>query len=304
MRYGAIIGDIAGQRLEGKTFFQEEFPEDGWYFGNRDELTLHGRFTDDTVTTLAVAVAVMIHRKTGAPLDTLAVQQLQRCKAYAHRGFGGSFFDWMYKSDPQPYGSYGNGAAMRISPVAWFAESYEEAMQMTEQITNITHNHEDALYGAKLTVAAIWMLRQTKNKEITEDFLRKEFGFEKEKVVNKGFQINCRLAVNLALKSFLDADSFEDTLYRAIRLGGDTDTIAAIAGSIAESYYEIPERLIEQAEAILNTPLPDYEEPNPYSFFRCLCEWKPEAEPKHKQKNLFLWKMQKFLKKDTSPCRC
>lgn len=298
MRYGALIGDIAGSRFEGvlKDFFDLKFfpQEDEWYDPyNTDcsNLRLEGRFTDDSVLTLAVAEAILLHRKTGEPLEQLAVKQMQeKGRTYAHRGFGGAFYDWMFHSDPQPYGSYGNGAAMRVSPCAWLADNYKQAIEYARTVTNVTHNHPDSIWGAEVVVTAIWTLKETKDKERTAKYISKKYGLDPDEIRNSKFQINCKQAVSLAFKAFMESRSFNETIHRAINYGGDTDTLAAIAGSIAEAYYPIDADLIEQAKTFFNESgvSPDWEEPVALEYFKAFTDWK---EPERKvRKFMRIWK--------------
>lgn len=240
MKWGAIIGDIIGSRFEGCQLARVPFE----YFVEERSC-----FTDDSVCTLAVAEAILDHKEKGVSLEQSAIKQLQKKgRRYLWAGFGGGMYTWIMADNPAPYGSYGNGAAMRVSPCAWLADSYEQAIEYAHTVTNITHNHEDSIWGAEVTVTAIWYLSQTDDKEYVMELLHDRYGLDLEKVQNNPFQINCRDAVSLACKAFFEANSFEETIQNAVWLGGDTDTIAAIAGSIAEAYYEVPPEWIEKAK--------------------------------------------------------
>lgn len=292
MRYGALIGDIAGSRFEGVS--NEYFspapysllkPDDKWYSSDNTDysgLTLKGRFTDDSVLTLAVAEAILLHRKTGESLEQLVIRQLQeKHRAFVSRGFGSQFGYWACHDEPQPYGSYGNGAAMRISPCAWLAESYEQAIEYARIVTNVTHNHPDSIWGAEVVVTAIWLLRETKNKELTAKYLFDKYSLDLDAVHNSEFQINCKLAVSLAFKAFMRSQSFNETIHKAICYGGDTDTLAAIAGSIAEAMYPIDPDLIQQAEKFFGAEgvSTEWEEPVAMDFCKAFKEWiEPEYQ--------------------------
>ena len=292
MRYGAIIGDIAGSRFEGVSndYFSPVNsvlkPDDKWYRTDNTDyngLVLKGRFTDDSVLTLAVAEAILLHKKTGEPLEQFAVKQLQeKGKAFSARGFGSSFGFWCYHDEPQPYGSYGNGAAMRISPCAWLADTYEQAVKYAHIITNVTHNHPDSIWGAEVVVTAIWLLRETKDKDLTAKYLFDKYALDLDAVHNSGFQINCKQAVSLAFKAFMFSHSFNETIHKAVCYGGDTDTIAAIAGSIAEAFYPIEPELIQQAETFFEADAvsSEWEEPAAKDFCKAFAEWE---EPEHQK---------------------
>lgn len=293
MRYGALIGDIAGSRFEGVSndYFSPNpvsllKPEDKWYSADNTDysgLKLRGRFTDDSVLTLAVAEAIIVHRRTGEPLEQLVIKQMQeKHRAFVSRGFGASFGFWACHDEPQPYGSYGNGAAMRVSPCAWLSESYEQAMDYAEIVTNVTHNHPDSIWGARVVVTAICMLRELKDKNETAKKLREWYGLDLNEVKNSEFQINCKQAVSLAFKAFMESESFNETIHRAVNYGGDTDTLAAIAGSIAEAYYPIDADLIKQAETFFGEEgvSPEWEEPVAMEVCKAFSEWQ---EPKNRR---------------------
>ena len=148
--FGAMIGDIAGSRFEGKFNIPKDF----------ELVTEKCHFTDDTVQTLAIAKAIKEHRETGEPLKDLAIKYLQELgRRYLWCGCGDMFYKWLFKSEPQPYGSYGNGAIMRISPCAHFAHSLEQALDYAEIVTSVTHNTDEAVRAAKGVTTAIWLAR-------------------------------------------------------------------------------------------------------------------------------------------------
>lgn len=261
-------------------------PDDMWYRADNTDyssLKLKGRFTDDTVLTLAVADAILLHRKTGQPLEGLVIEQMRKySNEYEYRDYGGSFRQWLTMSEPKPYNSYGNGAAMRVSPCAWLADTYEQAIEYAHIVTNVTHNHPDSIWSVEVVVTAIWLLRQTKDKGQTLDYISRKYSYDISKVENSGFQINSKEAVSLALKAVMKAQNFNEAIHRAVGYGGDTDTIAAITGSIAEAIYPIEPELIKQAEYFcgkdgipsdsVETPLTD--------FSKAFTDW---IEPKHQE---------------------
>ena len=275
-------------------------PDDMWYRADNTDysgLKLKGRFTDDTVLTLAVADAILLHRKTGQPLEGLVIEQMRKySNEYEYRDYGGSFRQWLAMSEPKPYNSYGNGAAMRVSPCAWLADTYEQAIEYAHIVTNVTHNHPDSIWSVEVVVTAIWLLRQTKDKGQTLDYISRKYSYDISKVENSDFQINSKEAVSLALKAVMKAQSFNEAIHRAVGYGGDTDTIAAITGSIAEAIYPIEPELIKQTEYFcekggipsdsVETPLSD--------FSKAFTEW---IEPKHQECHLDIFKKYEHIDK-------
>ena len=237
---GAILGDIVGSRFEGKTNVPQDFVL----------MTDDCRFTDDTVHTIAIAKALREHIETGAELKGLAVQYLQEYgRRYLWCGCGDRFYKWLFKTAPKPYESYGNGAAMRVSSCAWFASSLEQALAYAEQVTEITHNHTDAVCGAKAVVQFIWYGRQGVEKQEAYRLLIDSGLYYPQEVAQGKFDVTCKGTVNAAIHAFMNGNSFAEVLRNAVLYGGDTDTTAAVAGSIAEAYYQIPVDIKEQAVA-------------------------------------------------------
>ena len=229
---GAIIGDIVGSRYEGKSNISKDFE-----FVTRD-----CRFTDDTVHTIAVAKAIKEFRETREPLKDLAVKYLRELgRRYLWCGCGDMFYKWLFQSTPLPYGSYGNGAIMRISPCAYYADNLQQALDYAEIVTSVTHNTSEALKVAKDVTMAIWLAREGMKKEKLLDSLFNN-GFYIKDVVPGKFDVTCKGTFNAAIHAFMDGDSFEDTIRKAVLYGGDTDTNAAVAGSIAESYYGLSDK--------------------------------------------------------------
>lgn len=236
---GAITGDIAGSRFEFSNYKAKDF----------DLYAPGAFFTDDTVMTIAVAKAVLSCRGDYGGLGRAAVKYMREFGArYPDAGYGGRFLGWLLADKPQPpYGSYGNGAAMRISPVGWAARSLPECLEMARLVTGVTHDHPDSFAAAECVAACIFLARGGADKaelrryvethyrtlDFTIDGLRPTYGFSS----------SCRDSVPPALEAFFESDCFEDAVRTAVSLGGDSDTIAAIAGSIAEPYYGIPEPL-------------------------------------------------------------
>lgn len=260
---GAIIGDIAGSRFEFNNHRSKDF-----------ELFTTSCFaTDDSMMTLAVAKALIEAGKTGSleldngagnreyywQLEKETIIQMQKIgRKYPDCGYGGRFGKWLFEDQPKPYNSYGNGAAMRISPAAWAARTETEARLYSEIITRVTHNHPEGLKGAEAVTLAIYMAKNGAAKEEIkarmEYFYRLNFTID---AIRDSYVFNesCQQTVPQAIVSFLESGSFEDAIRTAISIGGDSDTLAAITGAIAEAYYGIPAELEEKALAFLNDEL-------------------------------------------------
>ena len=243
---GAIIGDIAGSIYEGYSIKTKDFP----FFGE------DCRFTDDSVCTVAVA-DMLLH-------DLLPAEAMQKwCRRYPHRGYGGNFGMWIYTDPPEPYGSYGNGAAMRVSPAAFLNRgNLDAALSVSDKVTEITHNHPEGMKGARATTHAIWLAFQGESPANIRRVIATEYGYDLTQTVDEirpdyYFDVTCQGSVPQAITCALESVSFEDAVRNAISLGGDADTLAAIAGPIAEALHGIPDGLKEQAESIYLTDAPD-----------------------------------------------
>ena len=244
---GTIIGDIAGSIYERRRppLKTKNFPFLGDYC----------RFTDDTVCTVAVA-DILLH-------DLPPAETLQKwCRRYPGRGYGGNFGDWIYTDSPKPYNSYGNGAAMRVPPAAFLNRNdLDAALTAADKVTEITHNHPEGMKGARATTHAIWLAFQRESPEDICQVIASEYDYDLTQTVDQirpdySFNVTCQGSVPQAITCALEAVSFEDTVRNAISLGGDSDTLAAIAGSIAEALHGIPDKLKEQVEDryLNNTP--------------------------------------------------
>lgn len=236
---GAALGDIAGSVYEFA---------DGLHYVSDFEAQLKEpktRFTDDTAMTCAIADALFSVGKNApdAMIRLAAVTRMQKWgNAYPRAGYGGRFKMWLRSPDPKPYGSYGNGAAMRVSSVGWMYDSLERTLEVAEIVTAVTHNHPKAIDGARATAAAIYIARTGGSKEDIKAYIDENTdcfpGLSLEEVTDsEQNNIECVLAVSEALIAFLASDSITDAVSKAIHIGGDTDTLGAIAGSIAEAYY-------------------------------------------------------------------
>ena len=249
MLYGTIFGDIAGSTYEFRACKNYKFttvPE-------------KSHFTDDTVMTLAVASWLMED-----PYDMeILVREMQFFgNRYPKAGYGGMFRKWLIAENPRPYKSFGNGSAMRVSPCAWVANSLEEAEVLATNSAVVTHNHPEGIKGAQATAAAIYLAKTSISKEDIKKYIETEFGYNLSRTIQEikdsgySFDSTCQGSVPEAIIAFLESDSFEDCIRKAIWLGGDADTQAAIAGSIAEAYYgRVPGQFIGIVEKKLDAYL-------------------------------------------------
>ena len=247
--YGAILGDMIGAPYEfdrgNKT---KEFP----LFGRGTE------FTDDTVMTVAVAEALLDAAEAGDNASEAAgaesirqrlVQSMRKwAKIYPNAGYGGMFYRWLHASDTRPYGSFGNGSAMRVAAAGWLYGSLEETLKYAELTAAVTHDHPEGIKGAKAVAAAIFLARAGCSKVEIKKFIVREFGYDLSRTcdeIRPGYHHveTCQETVPEALTAFLEGENFEDVIRTAVSLGGDCDTLTCIAGSIAEAYYGVPEEI-------------------------------------------------------------
>jgi ADP-ribosylglycohydrolase len=261
---GAIIGDIVGSRFEFNNHRSKEF-----------ELFTDRCFvTDDSIMTIAVAKAIMVTEQKFKSLEPVAdasgvydqilSDHTVKCmrdigQKYPNCGYGGRFGQWMFSKDPKPYNSYGNGAAMRISPAGFVATSLDEAIQLSKVITAVTHNHPEGIKGAEATVVAIYMAKAGSamneiRDRISQNYYPLDFTIDE---IRPSYRFNetCQETVPQALVCFFESNSFEDAIRTAISLGGDSDTIAAITGAVAEAYYGVPEDLRRKALTYMDSDL-------------------------------------------------
>ena len=252
--YGAILGDIVGSPYEFdcNNYKAKDFP----LFSRRSD------FTDDTVMTLAVAKALLSTRgQDDAAIKAALVREMQRLgRAYPERGYGSHFDGWLYEDDPQPYQSYGNGSAMRVSPAAWLATDMAETLHLARLTAEVTHDHPEGIKGAQATAASIFLARTGHGKEEIKAYMEREFGYDLSRTCDEirptyHHVESCQETVPQAITAFLESRDFEDALRTAVSLGGDSDTLAAITGSIAEAIYGVPEELRHECRKRL-TPEP------------------------------------------------
>jgi len=237
---GAIVGDIVGSIYEGQVLRRRDFP----LFGPGC------RFTDDTVLTVAIADA-LLHQ---SPFAITLKQYYQR---YPNAGFGASFCHWGQSDTLEPYGSWGNGAAMRVSPVAFAQDTLAAVLETAAATAAVTHNHPEGIKGAQATAAAVFLARMGEPKATLRSTLERRFGYDLSHAVDSltPADISCQDTVPKAIMAFLQAPDFETTLRHAIYIGGDSDTLACIAGAIAAAYYGIPAAIAETAIDYLDSPL-------------------------------------------------
>ncbi|MCQ5209262.1 ADP-ribosylglycohydrolase family protein [Megasphaera massiliensis] len=247
---GAIVGDIVGSRFEWHNIKTKEF----------ELFHYKCRPTDDSIMSLALAKAILDSKADYSNLGELAVDNMQSLgRKYPNCGYGGRFKHWVFAVDPKPYGSLGNGSAMRVSPAGFAAKSLEEAKLLSRKITEVTHDHPEGLKGAEAVVVAIYMARtgsilQEIRDVIDQDYYPMDFTLDAIRPTYE-FDVTCQGSVPQALMAFFESTSFEDAIRNAISIGGDSDTIAAICGSIAEAYYGIPEKLRKQTLMFLDERL-------------------------------------------------
>ena len=245
---GAIIGDIAGSRFEHHNRKTKDFV--------LMSKNLRCRPTDDSVMTLAVARAILACEEDFSSLAETAIASMQAMgRRHPNAGYGRSFLNWIYADDPQPYNSFGNGAAMRVSPCGWAAKSADEAAFLARAVTAVSHDHPESLKAAETVSVFIWMARQGADREelrsfVTDGYCDLDFTLDGIRE-SYTFDVTCQGSVPQAFEAFFESEDFEDAVRNAVSIGGDSDTIAAIAGGLAEAFYGVPVRLREQAVPFL-----------------------------------------------------
>ena len=253
--FGGIVGDIAGSTYERHNFKSpDNKPEDCLIFAPGS------KFTDDTVLTLATAEHLLRLRDGEPSTYTSAYQEFGN--RYPYAGYGGRFVHWLkQKKNAKPYMSYGNGSAMRVSPIGWVAKDMEWCLEEAKKSAEVTHNHEEGIKGAQAIAASILLAREGKSKDEIRCFVTERFGYDLNRTVESirpsyTFDVSCQGSVPESIIAFLDSSNFEDAIRKAISLGGDSDTIACIAGSIAQAYYaNIPSEMIKYCREEMDWPL-------------------------------------------------
>ena len=248
--YGAILGDMIGSPYE---FDQGNKSKDFPLFSR------NSTYTDDSVMTLAVADAFLSlpPEATDADIRWKLIQSMQTCgEKFPYAGYGGMFLRWLKSPNPQPYGSYGNGSAMRVSSVGWLFDDLQTVRHMARLSAEVTHNHPEGIKGAEATASAIFLARTGSSKSEIKACIEANFHYDLSRTcdeIRPGYRHveSCQETVPEAITAFLEGDSFEDVIRTAVSLGGDCDTLTCIAGSIAEGFYGVPEELKRQCRAHL-----------------------------------------------------
>jgi ADP-ribosylglycohydrolase len=241
---GAIAGDMIGSIYEQRPIKIKDFE----LFGP------HCRFTDDTVLTVAVAHAILTGRSYRQALMEIG-------RRYPHAGYGGSFIHWLGSQDPQPYGSWGNGSAMRVSPVGFAFDSEDEVILEARKSAQVSHDHPEGIKGAQAMALTVFWARTGRSRKEIRSLVAGRFGYDLDRTIDEirpgyGFDVSCQGTVPEAIIAFLESSSYEDAVRNAVSLGGDSDTLACICGGIAEAYYKgIPQHIEAKVRQLLPSDL-------------------------------------------------
>lgn len=245
---GAAIGDIIGSRFEHNNYKGTDF----------ELFTPRCSATDDTVCTVAVAEWAL----SGFGADLVEIMRKWGNK-YPNAGYGGTFYHWLdLRNEPLPYNSWGNGSAMRVSAVGWLCDDLQTVLEYAKQSAEITHNHPEGVKGAQAVAAAIFLARKGESKAAIKAFVEQNFGYDLNQSCDEirpvyQFDVSCQGSVPQSMIAFLESENFEQAIRLAISLGGDSDTLAAIAGSIAEAFYPVPDELQQTALQFLPQEMKD-----------------------------------------------
>lgn len=243
MILGAIIGDVVGRPYEFDNIKTKEF----------ELVTERSRFSDDSIMTLAIANALR-NRKKGWPIDEdefkqVVIKSMRHFgKLYPHAGYGDGFKRWLKATSPKAYNSYGNGSAMRVSPVAWYFDDLAQVEKYAAITAKVSHNHPEGIKGAQATAAAIFLARTGKSKTEIKNYIMLKYSYDLNRTCDQirptyTYDVSCQGTVPEAIIAFLDGENFEDALRNAVSLGGDSDTLAAITCSIAEGMWGVPKEI-------------------------------------------------------------
>ncbi|ABA88182.1 ADP-ribosyl-glycohydrolase superfamily protein [Syntrophotalea carbinolica DSM 2380] len=232
---GALAGDMIGSRFEWHNIKTKAF-----------ELFTNGaRFTDDTVLTVAQADALL----TG---ESFRTKLKEYYRLYPHAGYGGRFHQWAGSDCQEPYYSFGNGSGMRVSPVGWYFNDLSTVLSEAHRSAAVTHNHPEGIKGAQAVASAIFLARSGENKAAIREFVATRFGYDFSWSLDDirpwyRFDVTCQGSVPQALQAFFESDGFEDAVRNAVSIGGDSDTIACMAGAVAEAFYgEVPDEIARE----------------------------------------------------------
>lgn len=240
---GAIAGDIIGSAYEftkQKRYDFELLPEGS-------------RFTDDSVMTIAVAYWLAHYDEEGLTDEQLIATMQELGRKYPFAGYGSSFNSWLWSDNPQPYNSWGNGSAMRASPVGLYAETLDEALELARRTAVVSHNHPEGIKGAQAVAAAVWMAKHGHTKDEIRDYITETFHYDLSQTVDEirpryRWDVSCQGSVPESIICFLEGKDFLDVVRLAVSLGGDADTMACIAGSIAACIYPILDKITLECE--------------------------------------------------------
>ena len=248
--YGALLGDYIGSRFEFNNLKSKDF----------ELFHPDCQFTDDTIMTLAIKDACNRIKTEGYEIYEQAeqyfieaMQKWGRAFPNVKGGYGSNFDYWLRSNDPRPYNSWGNGSAMRVSPVGWMFDTAEEVEKYAKWSAKPTHSHNYGITGAIVTAMCIFLARNGSTKQQIKEYANQYYKFESCDIVRPTytFDVSCQGTMPVALECFFESTDFEDSIRLAISMGGDSDTIGAITGSIAEAFYGIPDNMKIKAEEIL-----------------------------------------------------
>lgn len=246
MLYGAIIGDIVGSIYEFRNLRSKKFP----FFAE------NGFITDDSCMTIALASAIKEWKENSGDLSEIAANWMRKIgNLYPDKGYAGMFWQWLRDPEMGPYNSWGNGAAMRISAAGYLGKSITEVKRLSYMVTSVTHDHIEGIKGAEAVAVAIFMARTGHSKDDIAEYVRNNYYPTCDCLADLqeyyDWDSSCQGTVPPALQCFFESTDFEDAIRNAISIGGDSDTIAAITGSVAEAYYGIPPELIDHAKTYI-----------------------------------------------------
>lgn len=242
---GAIAGDVIGSAYEFNPTREYGF----------ELFTPKSTFTDDTVLTMANALWLLEDEQ--HTHESLVAIMLDMCRKYPGRGYGGRFANWINDSNPQPYGSFGNGSAMRVSPVGYYAQTLDETLDLAKISAEVTHNHPEGIKGAQATAAAIFLARQGKTKSEISQYVAETFNYDLSRTLEEirpdyTFDETCQRTVPEAFTCYLEGRDYEDVVRLAVSLAADADTLAAIAGSIASATMDVPNEIAQRVISLLS----------------------------------------------------
>ena len=245
---GAIIGDIVGSIYEFQNTKSMDF----------DLTTPWSNFTDDSVMTLAVAKWLVEDEVHTIHYLIYCMQELGN--RYPNAGYGGNFSAWLREDEPQPYNSWDNGAGMRVSPVGLYAKTLDEALALAALTASVSHNHPEGVKGAQAIAGCVVFCKEGKSKQEIKEYIENTFYYNLNRTIAEirpryDFNESCQGSVPEAIIAFLEGNSFEEVIRLAVSLGGDSDTIGAMAGAIAACCYEIPQSISDKCNAILTEDL-------------------------------------------------